>query len=238
MIPSGSRHHAPRSMRSSAAAPKWHHDREVTIQNADAAAAPAAQPLALSGAPPTSDSPGIPLRRRLVRSTLGWVMTAALAVAAIVALRLMGVGSQIVLTSSMAPAILAGDAVITVGSRLHQPEIGDVVVYHVRWGSEELPPISHRIVASRGPGVWTTKGDYNAEDDPWPVPQERISGVVILRVPLHYFRDSRVAGTTVGAMVAAGVAVLFWPRRRVAAESVDPADDPSSPPRGRHARER
>jgi len=125
-----------------------------------------------------------------------------------------GIGSQVVMTSSMTPAILAGDAVITVGPRLHQAEIGDVVVYQVRWGSDELPAISHRIVASKGPGVWTTKGDNNPGADPWPVPQDRISGVVIVHVPLHYFRDSRIAGATLGAIAAVVVMVLFFPRRR------------------------
>ena len=118
------------------------------------------------------------------------------------------------MTSSMTPNILAGDAVVTVGPWLRHPVVGEVVVYQVTWGNDELPPISHRIVASRGPGLWTTKGDYNPEEDPWPVPEDRISGVVVLRLPLHYFRDTRIAGVTVGLIAATGVFALFAPRRR------------------------
>ncbi|TXT61230.1 MAG: hypothetical protein BAJALOKI2v1_40022 [Promethearchaeota archaeon] len=102
----------------------------------------------------------------------------------------------VVVSGSMEPTILKGDLLIVKGedpnnikSGSIQNKTGDVIVYDARglWASAPNDPIVHRIVDKRlenGTWYFLTKGDANLSPDPAWVPENRIIGVVVGRIPL------------------------------------------------------
>ena len=85
-----------------------------------------------------------------------------------------GVGSAVVLSGSMEPAISVGDLLII--SRQDAYQVGDIVVYQ----SGRIA-VTHRIVSISEDEVITRGDANNAEDDP--IPPEHITGEVVLIIP-------------------------------------------------------
>ncbi|MHB8618927.1 MAG: signal peptidase I, partial [Chloroflexota bacterium] len=89
-----------------------------------------------------------------------------------------------VLTASMAPAIPAGSAVVSVPVDPTSLRVGDVITYPA-----PLPPypsVMHRVRSIwQGPHdtVVHTRGDANVVDDPWAVQLAGRAGKVVLAVP-------------------------------------------------------
>jgi signal peptidase len=84
-----------------------------------------------------------------------------------------GIGSAVVITGSMEPAVNAGDLVIIRQQSSYQ--VGDIVAY------EESTPVTHRIVQVTEDG-FVTKGDANNTTDD-EVAREEVIGSVVATVP-------------------------------------------------------
>jgi signal peptidase len=96
--------------------------------------------------------------------------------------------SYVVLSSSMAPALQAGDAILVDDVSPQRIERGDVVTFeppagHGEYGSDL---VTHRVVevVERDDGrYFRTKGDANAEPDRALVPAENVVGRVSFALP-------------------------------------------------------
>ncbi len=88
--------------------------------------------------------------------------------------------SMTVLSGSMKPSFWAGDLVLVREAPTSEIGVGDVVVYRIPVGDHHVE--AHRIsrVMSRDPFTFRSKGDANAEEDPWTaeVPSAKIAHVV------------------------------------------------------------
>ena len=65
---------------------------------------------------------------------------------------------------------------------------GDIIVFDAQglWSGAPLEPIVHRVIGKYNiSDTWyfLTKGDANPSADPQPVPESRIIGVVVGRIP-------------------------------------------------------
>ncbi|MGB9792263.1 MAG: signal peptidase I [Thermacetogeniaceae bacterium] len=112
-----------------------------------------------------------------------WVMGSVAAVVFIwFSLGVFPVRPAVIYSGSMRPAFEVGDIVIVAKRNPKLLRVGDVISYRSK-GSPV--PTVHRIVAIRnesGREVFITRGDANTRDDP-PVPEENVTGKVILVVP-------------------------------------------------------
>ena len=94
------------------------------------------------------------------------------------------VKARIVLTGSMAPAINAGDIIITTPITRKEPQIGDVVAYQAkRFNGEDVAVFSHRIISGDLQSGFVVKGDANKSPDNQKPAAPDILGVVIFVIP-------------------------------------------------------
>jgi len=97
-----------------------------------------------------------------------------------------GYSAQVVLTSSMAPAIPAGSVVVTKQLAGDQYRVGDVVTFFT--GKQSVPEVTHRITGiqtgKNGLREVVTKGDANTNGDDGVVEVTRIKGKVVTGLPL------------------------------------------------------
>lgn len=118
-------------------------------------------------------------------------------------------GSYVVVSGSMEPTL-------ETGSLLYVVETGDYAVGDVVTFTRDGSVVTHRIVDETGE-EFVTKGDANAERDPWRVAREEIRGEAVLSVPL-YGRLLLAARTPVGyvtLVLLPGVALLALELRRL-----------------------
>ncbi len=106
---------------------------------------------------------------------------AALAVIATMAAGLAASGVMfwrpvVIVTGSMSGTLNPGDLVILKEPR--NVSVGDIVTYQYHGVA-----VTHRIVEEEGQGLYRTKGDANAEEDPYVVKEDDILGIVWARVP-------------------------------------------------------
>jgi signal peptidase len=83
---------------------------------------------------------------------------------------------MVVLSGSMAPSLLAGDAVL-IRSGANPIHEGDIVTFQ-----REGQLVTHRVVGVES-GQLITQGDANNGPDPWPVPLSAVEGIYVLRLP-------------------------------------------------------
>jgi signal peptidase len=83
---------------------------------------------------------------------------------------------MVVLSGSMAPTLLPGDAVL-VRSDVASIHEGDIITFR-----SEGELVTHRVVEMQ-PGQLITQGDANNAPDLWPVPVSAVEGVYALRLP-------------------------------------------------------
>ncbi len=121
-----------------------------------------------------------------------------------------GFSAQIVLTSSMQPAIPAGSVVITRSLPTNQYVVGDVISYSLKDGNGT--EITHRITqlsyGSDGTEVFTTKGDANSNGDLGKVEPDQVKGRVIEVIPLLGYIFS-LEHTPGGFLLVCGITFLF-----------------------------
>ena len=96
-------------------------------------------------------------------------------------------GAYVVRTGSMAPAIKAGDIVLSAPLAHDAPlPIGRVVTFVDPAKTSPSAPdrvLVHRVLADRGDGTFTTGGDANRSDDSTPAPRSSFIGQGRLLVP-------------------------------------------------------
>lgn len=85
----------------------------------------------------------------------------------------------IVHTGSMAPALLAGDAVLD-GPPRNTYTPGEIITFLHSSRATDL--VTHRVADLR-PGVIHTKGDANRTPDAWDIRPKQVQGVVVTRLP-------------------------------------------------------
>lgn len=111
--------------------------------------------------------------------------------------------SYVVVSSSMAPAIGAGDVVIVEDVSPSEIEPGDVITFERQTGGGERSApdrVTHRVVdvtERDGSHYFETKGDANEDPDPRLVPPEDVTGRVMFSIPLVGWVIT-YAGTTTG----------------------------------------
>ena len=101
----------------------------------------------------------------------------------------------VVISGSMEPNIHEGDLLFIMGvdaeeikSGTAEDKTGDVIVFNAQglWSGAPQEPIVHRVIGKYLDGdtwMFVTKGDANSLPDPDPVPENRIIGVVVGRIP-------------------------------------------------------
>jgi signal peptidase len=113
--------------------------------------------------------------------------------------------SYVVVSSSMAPAIGAGDVVIVEDVPASEIDPGDVITFERQaGGGERSGPdrVTHRVVdvtERDGRHYFETKGDANEDPDPQLVPPEDVTGRVMFSIPLVGWVIT-YAGTTAGTV--------------------------------------
>lgn len=139
---------------------------------------------------------------------LGWLVTVAIAAAAVWVVLWSGLAFNIVATDSMVPTLDPTDMVITVGTNVIEPEIGSVIVFTADFLDSPIPPHVHRIVGVEPNGNWITKGDNAVNPDPWRVEPADVQGVMIGSAPTQLVRNPVLLGAALFIVLVA----LFWPR--------------------------
>jgi signal peptidase I len=91
-----------------------------------------------------------------------------------------------VLSGSMEPAIPTGSILVSRTVASDSIIVGDIITFS---GSGRDRFITHRVTAiDRTNGiVFTTKGDANNAEDPYPVPAENVEGKVLVHIPFLGF---------------------------------------------------
>lgn len=91
---------------------------------------------------------------------------------------------QVVVSDSMAPQIMTGDAVILKDLEPSEIEVGQVIIF--RNPDEKSEFIIHRVIAIEDAGTvlfFSTKGDNNPEPDPGKIPTGQVVGGVAVKLP-------------------------------------------------------
>jgi signal peptidase len=153
-----------------------------------------------------------------VPRVLGPVLLAVAAVAVVV-VGVCGVRLLPVLTGSMAPSAPAGSLVVTVPVAGEDVAVGDVLAFRPPAPYEVVDdrPLLHRVVevGTDADQPWmTTRGDANAEADPWRVSLHRADlGRAVLVVP--YAGRPLAGGPWAAAAFVCGGAALAGAVRAV-----------------------
>ena len=113
-----------------------------------------------------------------------------------------GVGSAVVLSGSMEPAVSVGDLLII--SEWNNYQVGDIVVYQ----SGRIA-VTHRIVSISGDEVITRGDANNAEDEP--ISLERIKGKVVMIIPYVGYLV-KIIKTPLGTFAIIALAVFLMER--------------------------
>ena len=154
-------------------------------------------------------APSAQTRKRAKRANIvGWLITVALTAGAALLILWSGLVVNAVATSSMVPTYKPTDMVVTIGTNVHAPKIGDAIVFEADYLGQHVPGHVHRIVAQNSDGSWTTKGDANADPDGWRVQPKDIRGTVIFSMPSRMLRNP----VLIGLLLFGVLAVAFWPR--------------------------
>jgi len=136
-------------------------------------------------------------------------------------------------TGSMSPAFPIGALVIDAPPSADGPSSGDVITFRTGAGF-----VTHRVVESTVGGL-TTKGDANATDDPWTIPQASVVGRVIAVAPrwgyvLVFFKQpAGVAAVVLGLSSIILLWQLFFPEESADEKARQSRSRDPGPPRPR-----
>ncbi|QIM18714.1 signal peptidase I [Leucobacter coleopterorum] len=150
----------------------------------------------------------------IVRSALLSIVASfvvVLVAALVVIPRVTGSESYTILTSSMEPGFPPGTVIVTQPRPVANIVVGDVITYQLASGKPEV--VTHRVVGIRsdtqGDIAFTTRGDNNSINDPHPVIERQVKGVLIYSVPFVGMVLNQVSGNVgLWAPVAGGILLL------------------------------
>ena len=102
--------------------------------------------------------------------------------------RVVGWTPVVVLSGSMEPELGVGAIAMVEGKEPLDVTVGDVVTFtHPAPLKNPAPLVTHRVVAidhdGSGQPILQTRGDANADDDPWTVPASNVLGTVKFSIP-------------------------------------------------------
>jgi len=117
---------------------------------------------------------------------------------------------------SMSPALEIGDLLIIRGVPSSEIKIGDIIVFTPPPGYGSAYTI-HRVTRiqqlENGAILFKTKGDANDSEDPYWVPDSRVNGRPIRRIPyLGYLILDPTILVTITVIIV--IIILAWPERR------------------------
>jgi len=90
----------------------------------------------------------------------------------------------VVTSNSMYPTFERGHLLVLQMQAPEDIHVGEIIVYNATW--HYPAPVVHRVIAREnisGVFYYTTQGDNNNDPDPFPVPYDRVIGVVIASIP-------------------------------------------------------
>lgn len=158
-----------------------------------------------------------PPRRWL--NIVAWLMTVAIAVGIVLLIKWAGLAFNVVKTDSMEPTLKPSDMVLTVGSNIHQPQVGDVAIFTTEYLGSAIPPHIHRIVGIDSSGDFITQGDNSPRPDPWRVAPQNVIGVEIASMPSAWIRNPFLYAVLIFLVCV----IAFWPRRSVKSQAEEQA---------------
>ncbi len=149
--------------------------------------------------------------RRCIDGAASVAFVAALAVLASLALGLVGGYRALIERSdSMAPALRAGDVVVTKSGRARQASAGDIVSF--AHPTREGILVTHRIVRTQEQGrriAFVTRGDANTGVERWSIDANGTIGQLAWRIPKLGYAISWLALPAVRLLlVTAGALIL------------------------------
>jgi signal peptidase len=114
---------------------------------------------------------------------------------------------DVVMSSSMSPAMRAGGVVVTKPIAPDTIKLSDVIAYHSPLDGKL---VTHRVVGiqEHSPLYFQTKGDANEDPDPYLVPSENIVGKVRFYIPLLGYM-THFAKTPLGFILMLGIPGLI-----------------------------
>lgn len=140
---------------------------------------------------------------------VSWLVTLVLAGVVFALVKFTGLSLLVVTTDSMEPTLMPRDFVVTLSTRVVEPEVGAVVVFEPSFNGATLPAHIHRIVGGNPDGTWTTQGDNANGPDPWLVTGDQITAVATgITIPHSLTQNPWLYG--VGAFILA--LTLLWPK--------------------------
>lgn len=110
----------------------------------------------------------------------------------------------------MAPAISAGDVIITIPVAPDAVRVGDIISFTSQSGSFVT---THRVIdIERAPDLrFITKGDANRDKDPTPIPAKQVAGKMVLIIPsLGYATRYLRNPLALTILVTVPLAILLW----------------------------
>jgi len=157
-----------------------------------------------------------PKQRKLITS----ILTIAIPILSVVAIYF---GLQIVLATktpflsvasgSMNPALEVGDLVIVQGVSPTSIQVGDIIVFDKPQGSRTIHRVNKTQTLENGTALFTTKGDANPFVDTQPVPEHRVHGRVIHRIPYIGWLalDPTIPIIIISTII---IIIILWPEKR------------------------
>ncbi len=137
----------------------------------------------------------------------------------------LGAHSMVVRSGSMTPAIRTGDVVVVRPIAPTEAEVGDIVTFQDRGGTDRLLVHRVRAISREGGEVSVvTQGDANSTREHWNVEADGTIGTVAYRVPLLGYAVNWINGPAgrIGLLIvpalllAASLLVRIWrPRPEV-----------------------
>ena len=158
-------------------------------------------------APPLPEHAG---RRARPAAPSPLLAVAALLVLALGVSAVLGFRILIVRSDSMAPAVRAGDVVITGVTRPGEVGVGDIVTFRDPSRSQAL--VTHRVVEAQRQGgryAFVTKGDANTGKEQWSIDAGGSVGVLAFRIPRIGYGLAQATAPTVRATLLILSAVLL-----------------------------
>jgi len=160
-----------------------------------------------------------PRRRKLLIKTLIMIAIILIPVGIYIGLReILATPSPFVAVAggSMSPALEVGDLLIVQGVPSNDIKIGDIIVFTPPPGYGSAYTI-HRVTQiqqlENGALLFKTKGDANDSEDPYWVPDSRVHGRPIRRIPyLGYLILDPTILIVITVLII--IIVLAWPERR------------------------
>lgn len=152
-----------------------------------------------------------PRRKRIVRSVISWGVTALLAGGVFWAISVQELRISAVLSDSMTPGLAVGDAVIWKGAKPIEFREGDVIVFDadINHDGTKIMPVVHRYLGQDENGILVTKGDHNADVDPFMTRTENVKGVMVGSLPLHYLRNGATFPLSIGLLSLCTFFIVF-----------------------------